>query len=430
MKILLETETGLLDVTDRMPLIYGAGEGFMSLHWEILNRAHFVVDDNPARQDTLVTVCGRELEILSPERLAKFDPETVYIIIPAGNDKYIAEMKAHIACISGEDGIPVTVRNDNVSVRYASLDEFFAYDLHFRKRLDRWIPAAGQWEYLEKCRRILAQTCDKPIVWVASTVDGTGCDFFVGTARGEYVMKLPKHYPEHPDRSKEILRIKREYGLEQSLTIYEDEEGFCVQRRADGVPDFRADETVRQVLRKFRMLHTMGGQIDRELSAPEKYHEMLSVARAGASREQRDLLDTVTERLGSALELCGLETERRLCHGDLYYGNVLYLEGEPIVIDWETMTMTDPLYDVCYFLCSIPREPGVLYRELKSYLSCYWDRACTEDEFRRARAMLAVCGSVQLCHFYHHTHRNLCAWTQTGEDRTAARAFRLLELFA
>ena len=151
---------------------------------------------------------------------------------------------------------------------------------------------------------------------------------------------------------------------------------------------------------------------------------------ADASQEQRDLLDTMTERLGGALSLCGQEKGRRLCHGDLYYGNVLYINGEPSVIDWETMTMMDPLYDVCFFLCSIPREPSVLYRELKSYLSCYYDRACTKDESRRASAMLAVCGGVQLCGFYHHIHRNLCVRTKTGEDRTAARAFKLLELFA
>jgi len=160
-------------------------------------------------------------------------------------------------------------------------------------------------------------------------------------------MKPPKHSPERPDCSKEILRIKREYGLEQGLTLYEDEEGFCIQRRADDVPDFRANETVRQVLRRLRTIHTMGGRVDRELSAPEKYHEMLSAARTGASQEQLDLLDTMTERLGSALRLCGQEKERRLCHGDLYYGNVLYLNGKPSVIDWETMTMMDPLYDVC-----------------------------------------------------------------------------------
>lgn len=56
------------------------------------------------------------------------------------------------------------------------------------------------------------------------------------------------------------------------------------------------------------------------------------------------------------------ESGAAIIHNDFRLGNVILDEGQPgrvlAVLDWELATVGDPLFDLAYFLTSIPEEPG------------------------------------------------------------------------
>jgi aminoglycoside phosphotransferase family enzyme/predicted kinase len=83
----------------------------------------------------------------------------------------------------------------------------------------------------------------------------------------------------------------------------------------------------------------------------------------------------------------GLLEERRLngrvrrCHGDLHLGNIVLLEGRPVLFDClefdESLASTDVLYDLAFLLMDLQHQglPRFAWRLLNGYLDETWDDA-------------------------------------------------------
>ena len=71
----------------------------------------------------------------------------------------------------------------------------------------------------------------------------------------------------------------------------------------------------------------------------------------------------------------------RHCHGDLHLGNIVMLEGRPVLFDClefdEALASTDTLYDLAFLLMDLQHQglPTLAQRLLNGYLDVTWDDA-------------------------------------------------------
>jgi aminoglycoside phosphotransferase family enzyme/predicted kinase len=71
----------------------------------------------------------------------------------------------------------------------------------------------------------------------------------------------------------------------------------------------------------------------------------------------------------------------RRCHGDLHLGNIVMLEGRPVLFDClefdEALASTDTLYDLAFLLMDLQHQglPTLAQRLLNGYLDVTWDDA-------------------------------------------------------
>jgi uncharacterized protein len=71
----------------------------------------------------------------------------------------------------------------------------------------------------------------------------------------------------------------------------------------------------------------------------------------------------------------------RRCHGDLHLGNIVLLEGRPVLFDClefdESLASTDTLYDLAFLLMDLQHQglPNFAQRLLNGYLDATWDDA-------------------------------------------------------
>ena len=71
----------------------------------------------------------------------------------------------------------------------------------------------------------------------------------------------------------------------------------------------------------------------------------------------------------------------RHCHGDLHLGNIVLLEGRPVLFDClefdEALASTDTLYDLAFLLMDLQHQglPTLAQRLLNGYLDVTWDDA-------------------------------------------------------
>jgi aminoglycoside phosphotransferase family enzyme/predicted kinase len=96
------------------------------------------------------------------------------------------------------------------------------------------------------------------------------------------------------------------------------------------------------------------------------------------------LTDRCRDELARRREL--LEERRRAgrvrrCHGDLHLGNIVLLEGLPVLFDClefdESLASTDTLYDLAFLLMDLQHQdlPTLAQRLLNGYLDVTWDDA-------------------------------------------------------
>ena len=90
------------------------------------------------------------------------------------------------------------------------------------------------------------------------------------------------------------------------------------------------------------------------------------------------------------------ETELKICHGDFHHGNIVKYNHKIQIIDWETMCMSDPMYDICRFLfyyCREKKKPP--FEELEYFLTLYYSKRPCKKEYEHAYAMLTYCEYVE-----------------------------------
>jgi aminoglycoside phosphotransferase family enzyme/predicted kinase len=106
-----------------------------------------------------------------------------------------------------------------------------------------------------------------------------------------------------------------------------------------------------------------------EILPPDQHRRLTARCRDELARRER-LLEK-RRRVGRV----------RRCHGDLHLGNIVLLEGRPVLFDClefdESLASTDVLYDLAFLLMDLQHQglPRFAWRLLNGYLDKTWDDA-------------------------------------------------------
>jgi predicted kinase len=106
-----------------------------------------------------------------------------------------------------------------------------------------------------------------------------------------------------------------------------------------------------------------------EILSPDQHRRLTARCRDELARRERLLEER--RRVGRV----------RRCHGDLHLGNIVLLEGRPVLFDClefdESLASTDVLYDLAFLLMDLQHQglPRFAWRLLNGYLDETWDDA-------------------------------------------------------
>jgi hypothetical protein len=104
--------------------------------------------------------------------------------------------------------------------------------------------------------------------------------------------------------------------------------------------------------------------------------------------------DEALEMELAALARCLLETPAALVHRDLQSQNVMVLNGEPVLIDFQGMRLGSPFYDLASLLC----DPYVEIREedRTALLRCYYDLTLPRYDWEEFRDLFFLASAQRL----------------------------------
>ena len=250
------------------------------------------------------------------------------------------------------------------------------YDPRIKKSL-----VAKCWSYnLDKLIRVFSDVSDK--VFPGEKIDqfislGNGCSriaFCFCVKEDFYIFSMPALYcycdeeAKIHDPGERALRyqFRKKYGIGNELTLYENSRGVLVQHFADLGPDCSSEAYERSVLKKCYELHHSPPFLTVK-------HDVLKQVYQSMSKQLRQLLPSEKsriEKLDSKVrdifdKMNEFNQDAKICHGDLHVENTVLWKDKLFFIDWECMTLGNPLYDVCKFLYSCKDVRGSMQAVLR-----------------------------------------------------------------
>ncbi len=394
------------EITNKKVILYGTGEAFFKLIDEIRFRdAAYIVDSDPAKEGMELDLYGKKYTVHSPSVLRGLDYSEYCVII--ASTKYADEIYREISGYVPDSCI--CTDRKKIVCRYDTLRELLTDDSLTKAALARtgWDrdPAALERHFSDAYRCVHSDRCPEYFFTVRSGY--INLLFGYKADQGEYVFRQPPV----PGRGYQTIvpffesgkKIRREFRkrtrIGNELMVYENADGIRIDRYAE---PFYYQETVRQetidsVLLLLKSLHSSSGEIGLSADYPAVHYRFFSDL-FGKSLPGQIKIKNEIDRHAEALlrRYAQFPAQRCLCHGDSNYTNLVRYEGRLFYVDWDSMAMGDPFFDVCEFLFDIRMRSYTrgklsydeaaeqLYGALEHDLGVYLGRSCREAEYRRA----------------------------------------------
>ncbi|EOS69965.1 hypothetical protein C818_02128 [Lachnospiraceae bacterium MD308] len=391
------------DVTDKYVVIYGAGQGCIYMMSELqLPNVKYIIDSDERQWGKQLILLDQIYTVHSPELLTELPKEDYYLII--SSEKYADEIRVNIDNYVDCEKITICMHQKYLAFSYDSLENLLFYDPRIKKSLLKanWTRKIDHLRYLfiSVTKKIFPE---KTINCFMSTWSGASKILFCFCVdKIFYSFSIPALYcetsttlfPHNPDERKKRYQFRKKYNIGNEMTVYEEDTGVLIQFWADSFVDFREECHVESVLKKCYELH----QLDYRLEVKHNFgEEMYSAASIILKRvapweyEKIKELNYQSKLLFDEIKKIGVK--QKICHGDLNCTNVVSWKNDVLLIDWEHMSMSDPLYDVCRFLfhrgiydsylnkLSYIKASRQIYASLRHYLSFYYGRICTDEEY-------------------------------------------------
>lgn len=406
-RIRIKNDADWEDVTDRYAVIYGAGQGCIDMMSEFqLPDVKYVIDSDRKKWGKQIILLDRVYFVQSPEVLSELPQEDYYLVI--SSERYANEIKKNINNYLGGKKIIICMNRECLAFLYDSLEDLLFYDPKIKKSLISTNWSRNTDRLIQLFSSTVKELFQKKIDFFMAIWNGISkLSFCFCVEKQLYVFSIPALYCEssfvslpynHKLKERKLrYQFRKKYDIGNELTVYEDDSGVLIQVYTDPFVDFENEKCIQCVLEKSYKLH----QLDDELNVQYDFlNGIYQAARidllktAPWEHSKVDELDIRRERIFS--ELSRIKIKQKICHGDLDDTNVVLWKDSVFLIDWEYMSMTDPMYDVCRFLystgvrdcykknLSFVKASEKIYAELRHHLSLYFGGKCSDEEYYHA----------------------------------------------
>jgi len=400
-----------VDVSEKIAVIYGAGQGCFDMMNEIqVQNVRFVIDSDQSKWGEEIELLNVTYRVQNPVILASLVPDEYYIII--SSTRYMEKIKESISRYVGEREV-IICNMHNIFYSYERIEDMFQCDPVMLRSVLLSNLSFTVNDMIADFKHISGMVIDDTLDrFIPSKGGESKLVFFFGNERKLWVFSFPGLHNDwermgidrDKQRNKEIrYYFKTRIDIDKKITVYESGTGILIQRYAGECIDFMSGEVKRAVLDKCRILHETDTIIDIRNDMVLRYYSGMIkkiTKRYGTSLGGIKEIEQAMEKPLTMLK--AIDYIPRVCHCDLFCSNIVCFDGELFFIDWEYMAMGDPLFDVCGFLFSIgielcktnhiPYDKAIqqTYELLQRDLSTYFKRKCSEEEYLHALLIMFV----------------------------------------
>ena len=404
-----------LDISTQDIVVYGAGADCLRLlrtvehsHAFDLSAIACIIDRNPKKQGTEFEYGRKRFPVCPPDILRSLDPNNSIVII--SSRKYADRMLETIQQTIPSSAMPVVADPFCfLRPRYETIEELLASDPIVQDGLLHSGWGKSRTVLLHLFRSAFEHAHGNRDVDFFSPIPGGMNSLLFGyEVEGEpFVFRAQRtnlsiggeYFKGDPSLAIELRNIADKAGIGKELLVYQDNEYCRIERHANTLTcaDIESKDFVSEVLGLLRRLHAI------ETPYPFRGSLLDAWCRthiSGLTRlfphylQQLLTLQSLFRPIFS--EYQKLSFKACICHGEPHTSNIVHYKGRFVLIDWDTITVDDPLFDVCTLLFSMkirewsPAETPYsefqrsVYDSLDETLRLYYGRPCTELEYRRA----------------------------------------------
>lgn len=404
-----------LDVSERRAVIYGAGTACKSLFGKFsFPNIDCIVDSDPCKAGSEWVVDGKKIPVRTPDAINDLDPLNHYIVISSA--KYAQEILSSIKSLTPDSSVPVFAdcRSMYLITTYRNMQELIK-DPMVQVGLERSSWAEGLKDFVKAFNSLFKRAHGGTDASYYFPIVCGSNNMLIGYAVGEerYVFRCLKRrgdgsvgYVYSRDTStlyEKLNEAREEHGIGNELLVCKDESGNIIEHYANRISDRDLDDDgfISEALLMFRRFHDIDARIAMQACYLETWYLIYgrSLQRLfPKGSDELTRLNGIAHRILNSYER--MQFDPCICHGDCHFNNIVRYKGKLQLIDWDSISVDDPLYDVCKFVYSICvrkwQYGSVSYAEaqqrayecINPILQRYFNRPCTEKEYRRAELVM------------------------------------------
>lgn len=391
-----------IDVSEMRVVIWGAGRNSRYICALLqLDDIMLVVDNNPELFGKTIVLYGKEYVITSASALKNIIAEECYILITS--TLYKDEIIQQIYHEYGNKYL-VCESENNMFLVYDNLETMMYTDPIICQKVHGGNISLLLPEYINKLKKLINRYICKNIskcIYIPIR-QGFRISFIVKNI--EFNLKYIVHFPTKMFREQytpsDEKYIKEAYlskviALQNSgIVVYEDEEGFEIEHYADEKICWNKD-SVRRVLNQIHSFHESGIELRVSRNPWERLKNKEVFLKNIGSYYPYELSEQINYSIEDEIENYNV----KVCHGDFHYNNVVMFKNKYVIIDWEWIGMSDPIFDVCHFINSFTDDNGECIYKIEEGLYMYLMREPSRSELKHARAVLAFDTYLSYCSY-------------------------------
>lgn len=405
----IKKEGSMLDVSEKKKIIWGAGKNIRKYCSLLqLDDIEFVLDSDQSKDGSRIVLYGKEYTIQNPSVLKTLLPDDYMIMISSPG--FRCEIMEQIRSEYGLDYAICELENQFVR-GYYSIEDLFDYDPIINSKIVNGNISLFKDEIIRKANRAVENsvTCNDNLIYY-SISEGIRLNFVVREEDGEeYYIHIPtkKHREEHSPSDERIIiesfEARRSVLPDEEILVYLDETGVEVSMCGDVKINWLETSNIKELICVIKRIHNCGIELraHRYPLSRIKNKEALILNDGGYFPS---LLSQKFHRV------CDEELNifvPKPCNGDLHVGNVVRYRERLQIIDWEWIGMSDPVWDIIYFITSIDYQYGE-NTSFEEYLEVYYGRKLVSCEMFHARIIrIAVVYYIYLCYVERNKNQHL-----------------------
>lgn len=362
-QLMVQCGTKWIDVSDRKIIIYGAGQGCIDMMNDLqLKKIYAVIDSNQSIQGTRVVLQNKLFEIDAPELLNRINPNEFLIVI--SSIRYKEEI---IRTLDEQFDIQyMRCIWDEMKYCYDTVEDLLILDPILNKKMDRFNLTISRYEIIKSAKKNIKLCFNDVRIdrFISIREGGSKLLFLFGnenklwiySVRGQYNTKnkLVMQKSENIAFSIRTQFIK-ENAIGDEITIYRDETGVLIQEYGTKIEDFGSKYIRKCVMRECRRIHMLNHEQNNLEESNfvdgfyKSYRELIDVH----DKRSADILYEIDELAEKSITRLMKSGELKVIHGDLTYENIVLYNGKVSFIDWEFLSVGNPMIDLGMFVCSV-----------------------------------------------------------------------------